>query len=120
MLEEKISSKKIYENPWIRLDEHDVIQPRGGKGIYSVVHFQNLAIAVLPLDNDYNTWIVGQWRYPVNEYSWEIPEGGGNMNEQQLPTIVSDYVDYFKLKTGVPLNLVRKSTSPLMKLISIR
>lgn len=75
-----LASKKIYENPWVRIDEHDVVQPKGGKGIYSVVHFQNLAIAVLPLDENYNTWIVGQWRFPVDEFSWEIPEGGGDPN----------------------------------------
>ena len=77
-------SKKIYENPWIRVDEHDVIQPKGAKGIYSVVHFQNLAIAILPLDENHNTWIVGQWRFPVNEYSWEIIEGGGDINTDPI------------------------------------
>jgi len=42
-----------------------------------VVHFKNLAIGILAIDEDHNIWLVGQFRYPVNEYSWEIPEGGG-------------------------------------------
>jgi ADP-ribose pyrophosphatase len=66
-----------FETPWIKVVKHDVINPAGNPGLYGVVNFQNLAIGVLPLDKDYNTWLVGQWRYPLNEYHWEIPEGGG-------------------------------------------
>lgn len=72
-----LSEKTVYENPWIRLTEHDVINPGGGKGIYGKVHFKNLAIGILPIDNQGNTWLVGQYRYPLKQYSWEIPEGGG-------------------------------------------
>jgi 8-oxo-dGTP pyrophosphatase MutT (NUDIX family) len=70
--------KKIYENPWISLTEYDVINPSGGKGIYGKVHFKGLAIGVLPLDEQLNTWLVGQYRFTLNQYSWEIPEGGGD------------------------------------------
>jgi ADP-ribose pyrophosphatase len=72
-----LTSDEVYESPWLRITKHDVINPAGNKGIYSVVHFKNLAIGILPLDEEYNTWIVGQYRYPINQYSWEIPEGGG-------------------------------------------
>jgi len=48
------------------------------------VHFKNLAIGILPLDEDYNTWLVGQYRYPIKAYSWEIPEGGGPFHEAPL------------------------------------
>ncbi len=72
-----ISSKYIYENPWIQLTEYQVINPNGGQGIYGVVSFKNIAIGIIPLDDESNTWIVGQYRFPLNEYSWEIPEGGG-------------------------------------------
>lgn len=72
-----LSSEKIYENPWISLTEHQVINPGGGNGIYGEVHFKNLAIGIIPLDEEYNTWLVGQYRYPLKQYSWEIPEGGG-------------------------------------------
>lgn len=71
------SSEKVYESPWIKVTKHDVLNPANKPGTYSVVHFKGLAIGVLALDNELNTWLVGQWRYPVNEYSWEIPEGGG-------------------------------------------
>ena len=81
-----LKSEEIYDNPWIKLTKHDVLNPAGNPGTYSVVHFKNLAIGVLPLDEKYNTWIVGQYRYPLEQYSWEIPEGGGNLN---LPPIES-------------------------------
>src|SRR6185436_8551440 len=70
------STKEHYDNPWVNVVEHQVINPIGNPGIYSVVHFKNLAICVLPLDEENNTWLVGQFRFPVNEYSWENPEGG--------------------------------------------
>ncbi|MFN8350445.1 MAG: NUDIX hydrolase [Flavobacteriales bacterium] len=66
-----------YETPWIAVSHHDIIDPSGRNGIYGVVHFKNLAIGIVPLDEEGNTWIVGQHRYPVDAYSWEIPEGGG-------------------------------------------
>jgi ADP-ribose pyrophosphatase len=81
-----LESRKIYENNWIGLTEHDVINPSGGKGIYGQVHFKNLAIGILPLDEEKNTWLVGQYRYPLNAYSWEIPEGGGPLH---LPALDS-------------------------------
>ena len=72
-----VSVQHIYENPWISLEEHQVINPAGGKGIYGKVHFKNKAIGIVPLDEKGNTWLVGQHRYTLNAYFWEIPEGGG-------------------------------------------
>jgi 8-oxo-dGTP pyrophosphatase MutT (NUDIX family) len=72
-----LGEKKIYENPWIKVTEFDVINPSGGKGIYGKVHFQNIATGALPLDEALNTYLVGQYRFTVDQYSWEIPEGGG-------------------------------------------
>ncbi len=71
------SNKTIYDNPWIKVTHREVVNPGGGDGIYGVVHFKNLAIGIVPLDADYNTWLVGQYRYTLDAYSWEIPEGGG-------------------------------------------
>lgn len=73
-------SEEIYDTPWIKLVRHEVIHPSGNPGVYSVTHFKNLAIGVLPLDEDNNTWLVGQYRFPLNKYSWEIPEGGGALD----------------------------------------
>jgi len=61
-----------------------VINPAGNQGIYGVVHFKNRAIAIVPLDEDLNTWIVGQYRYTLNTYEWEVPEGGCPEGEDPL------------------------------------
>ena len=73
------SSEVKYDNPWIKVVENKVINPAGNNGIYGVVHFKNLAIGIIPMDSQQNIWLVGQYRYPLNQYSWEIPEGGGNL-----------------------------------------
>lgn len=66
-----------YDNPWIKVDEHQVTTPSGTPGIYGVVHFKNIAIGIIPVDEEGYTWLVGQYRYPLGTYSWEIIEGGG-------------------------------------------
>ncbi len=71
-----LSEQEIYKNPWIALIEYKVINPSGGNGIYGKVHFRNVAVGALPLDEDLNTYLVGQYRFPLDQYSWEIPEGG--------------------------------------------
>ncbi len=68
--------KQLYTNSWITLTEYDVTNPGGGKGIYGKVHFKNIAVGVIVLDEDLNTYLVGQYRFPLHAYSWEIPEGG--------------------------------------------
>ncbi len=79
-----LNQKEIYENPWIQLTEFQVINPKGGEGIYGKVHYKHLAVGVIPLDENWNTWLVGQYRFPLGEYSWEIPEGGGRMDEDPV------------------------------------
>jgi len=74
-----LSQQALYDNKWIGLTEYQVINPGGGKGIYGKVHFKNLAIGILPLDTAGNIWLVGQYRFTLDQYSWEIPEGGGEM-----------------------------------------
>ena len=74
----------VYDNAWIRLTEFKVINPSGGHGIYGKVHYKHIAVGVIPMDADLNSWLVGQFRFPLNEYSWEIPEGGGKMDEDPL------------------------------------
>ena len=78
------SKKQIYDNPWITLEEHQVITPAGKEGIYGKVHFKNRAMAIVPIDQDGNTWLVGQYRYTLDEYSWEIPMGGGPIDQDLL------------------------------------
>jgi ADP-ribose pyrophosphatase len=78
------SSEIRYDNPWIQIQHNEVINPAGNPGIYGVVHFKNLAIGIIPLDENNNTWIVGQYRYATNSYSWEIPEGGGKLDTNPI------------------------------------
>jgi 8-oxo-dGTP pyrophosphatase MutT (NUDIX family) len=72
-----LASEVRYSNPWIEVTQHEVLNPAGGAGIYGTVHFKHLAIGIIPLDGEGHTWLVGQYRYPLQRYSWEIPEGGG-------------------------------------------
>jgi ADP-ribose pyrophosphatase len=79
-----LKSEVRYETPWIKVTQFDVLNPAGKPGIYGVVSFKNLAIGVIPLDDNKNTWLVGQWRFPLKQYSWEIPEGGGPHDDDPL------------------------------------
>ena len=92
-----LSSELVHESPWIGITRHDVLNPAGKPGTYSVVHFKNLAIGVLVLDEELNTWIVGQYRYPIKQYSWEIPEGGGDPNVDPLDSAKRE----LKEETGI-------------------
>jgi 8-oxo-dGTP pyrophosphatase MutT (NUDIX family) len=71
-----IGNKLVYDNPWISLSEYDVITPAGNPGIYGKVHFKNIAVGVIAIDANNDTYLIGQYRFPLDLYSWEIPEGG--------------------------------------------
>ena len=73
----KLATTHHYDNPWISVTEDQVINPAGNKGIYGIVHFKNLAIGIVPMDQEGNIYMVGQYRYVSGSYSLEIPEGGG-------------------------------------------
>jgi len=103
-----IKEKKIYNNPWIDVIEYDVINPGGGNGIYGKVHFKNIAIGILPLDENLNTYLVGQYRFALGQYSWEIPEGGGPFDTDPLESAKRE----LKEETG----LVAKDWSQLIEL----
>lgn len=79
-----LSTRTVYDNPWISVAESQIINPGGGSGIYGVVHFKNRAIGIVPVDEQGYTWLVGQYRYALNEYTWEIPEGGGPLDIDAL------------------------------------
>jgi 8-oxo-dGTP pyrophosphatase MutT (NUDIX family) len=76
-----LASKQVYDNPWIAVREDKVIRPDGEPGIYGVVHFKNIAVGILPIEGDH-IYLVGQYRYPLEQYSWEIPEGGCPIGEE--------------------------------------
>ena len=79
-----LATETIYENPWIRLEEHQVINPSGGKSLYGKVCFKNRAVAVIAVDDRDYVYLVGQQRYTLNAYSWELPMGGAEANEEPL------------------------------------
>jgi ADP-ribose pyrophosphatase len=78
-----VSSRQVYDNSWISVREDQVIRPDGESGIYGVVHYKNIAVGVLPVEDDH-VYLVGQYRYPLGRYSWEIPEGGCPEGEEPL------------------------------------
>lgn len=102
-----LATQEIYDNPWISVREDKVINPSGGDGIYGVVHFKNRAIAILPVDQDNHTWLVGQYRYTLDEYSWELPMGGALVTENPL--------DGAKRELREETGLSAKSWTELMK-----
>lgn len=94
------SAEPVYDSPWIGLTKHDITNPNGHPGTYSVVHFKNLAIGVLVLDEDNNTWLVGQYRYPINQYTWEIPEGGGKLDVPPIDSAKRELLEETGITAG--------------------
>lgn len=94
------SKTTIYQNPWIKLEEHEVVIPSGKDGIYGKVIFKNKALAIVPVDENLNTWLVGQYRYTLEEYSWEIPMGGGLLELDILDSAKRE----LKEETGLTAN----------------
>ena len=100
--------KSIYENPWISVTEYDVINPGGNKGIYGKVHFRNTAVGIAALDEKMNIYLVGQYRFPLNAYSWEIPEGGSLVEDDPLENAKRELLE----ETG----LLARNWQPLLKM----
>jgi 8-oxo-dGTP pyrophosphatase MutT (NUDIX family) len=102
------SSETKYDNPWITVTEHQVINPSGNPGIYGEVHFKNIAIGIVALDNQDNIYMVNQFRFVLNQDSLEIPEGGGSLDIDPLLSAKRE----LKEETG----LVANSWEKLMEL----
>ncbi|MDR3510469.1 MAG: NUDIX hydrolase [Caulobacteraceae bacterium] len=79
-----VEAREVYDNPWISLTEYDAIAPTGRPALYGAVRFKNLALAILPLHDDGAVTLVGQHRFPIPGYSWELPEGGGPLGVDPL------------------------------------
>lgn len=79
-----LSSSQIYTNPWFSVREDQVIAPDGRSDIYHVVSAGRVAVGIVPLWEDGSITLVGQYRYPVQQYSWEIPEGGGDVGSEPV------------------------------------
>jgi 8-oxo-dGTP pyrophosphatase MutT (NUDIX family) len=81
------SRRTAYENAWLTVSHDDVTRPDGQPGVYGVVHFANLAAGVVVLDEHDRVLLVGQHRYPLDAWSWELPEGGVSPTEAPLDGI---------------------------------
>lgn len=106
-----LSEKEVYDNNWISVMHHEVLNPIGKPGIYGKVHFKNLAIGIIPLDEQNNTWIVGQFRYPIQQFSWEIPEGGGNLSVDPLESAKRELLEECGLEAADWQELLRMHLS---------
>jgi 8-oxo-dGTP pyrophosphatase MutT (NUDIX family) len=78
---ERRSRQVAYENPWIDVWHDEVRRPDGSEGVYGLVHFHTRAVGVVAVGEDGRLLLVGQHRYALDEYSWEIPEGGVEAGE---------------------------------------
>lgn len=103
----KIDSKQIYDNPWIRVVEDQIVKPNGEQGIYGKVLFKNFALGIIPLTDDLETWLVGQYRYMLDMYSWEIPMGGGSSEVDPLESAKRELKEETGLVAGQWRELLR-------------
>ena len=105
------SERQVYENPWIRVTEHQAVAPTGRPAIYGVVSFKNLAMAVLPLHDDGTVTLVGQHRFAHEGYSWEIPEGGAPRGEDPLAAAKRELAEETGLKAAEWREVLRAQLS---------
>jgi len=103
-----LESRTIYDNAWMTVFEDLVVTPGGGENHYGHVHFKTKAVAIIPLDDDGNTWIVGQDRYTLGEFSWEVPMGASEADEEPIDSARRE----LKEETG----LTASTLTPLMRL----
>lgn len=111
MVWKKLESRVVFDNPWITVFEDRVINPGGGRNDYGHVHFKNRAVAILPLDDAANTWLVGQDRYTLGEWSWELPMGGAPLEEDPLDAARRELKEETGLTAGRWRELMRLHTS---------
>jgi len=89
-----------FENDWFRIDRHRVIHPGGAAGVYSVIRVVRLAVGVLPIETDGRVHLVGQWRFPLGRYSWEMPEGGAEPGEAARACAARELAEETGLRAG--------------------
>ena len=107
----KLGSRVVYDNPWITVYEDHVVNPGGGENQYGHIHFKNKAIAIVPLDDQGNTWLVGQDRYTLGAYSWEVPMGGAASDEEPLDAAKRELKEETGLSAAKWTSVMRLHTS---------
>jgi len=107
----RLSSQVVYDNPWITVFDEQVINPAGGENQYGRVHFKSKAIAIVPIDEEGNTWLVGQDRYTTGKYSWEVPMGGSDHGEEPAVAAQRELKEETGLTAGALEPIMRLHTS---------
>ena len=107
----RLSSSRIYGNQWFAVREDRVVRPDGEVGTYSVVTASRVATGIVPLWPDGTVTLVGQYRYPLDEYSWEIPEGGGDLAAKPLDVAKRELSEETGITAGTWIYLGRVHTS---------
>jgi 8-oxo-dGTP pyrophosphatase MutT (NUDIX family) len=105
------SRRIAYENPWIVVYHDEVTRPDGEPGIYGVVHFRTRAVGVVALDEDDRILLVGQHRYTLDRYSWEIPEGGSPPEEDARAGAQRELAEETGYRGGAWRELIRFTES---------
>jgi 8-oxo-dGTP pyrophosphatase MutT (NUDIX family) len=100
-----------FENDWFRLDAHAVIHPGGAEGNYTVIRPRRHAVGVLPIEADGSVHLVGQWRFPLGRYSWEMPEGGAEPGEDALDCARRELEEETGLTAGTYLRVLEMDLS---------
>jgi 8-oxo-dGTP pyrophosphatase MutT (NUDIX family) len=106
-----LSTQLEFENPWFRVTTHATVAPDGSRPLYGKIHFKNVAVAVIPVDADGHTWLVGQWRFPLGEYSWEVPMGGSPLATPPLDSAHRELREETGLRAGRLTHILTLHTS---------
>ncbi|HEU4673883.1 MAG TPA: NUDIX hydrolase [Candidatus Limnocylindrales bacterium] len=107
----RLARRTVYENPWIRVHHDDVVRPDGLPGIYGVVEFRSVAVGIVALDERDRVLLVGQYRYTLDAYSWEIPEGGVPFDEPPLEGARRELAEETGYRAAEWRELLRLATS---------
>ena len=105
------SVTRPFENEWLVIDRYAVIHPGGAEGFYSVVRPRRIAVGVLPIEPDGMVHLVGQWRFPLGRYSWEMPEGGAEPGEPALDCARRELEEETGLTAGSFVEVLRLDLS---------
>lgn len=107
----RLSRRVAYENPWLTVYHDEVVRPDGEPGIYGVAHFRTRAIGVLPVRADGTILLVGQYRYTLDSYSWEMPEGGGDLDEAPIDAAKRELLEETGYTAGLWREIVQADLS---------
>ena len=71
----RISTKKVYENPWLSVREDSVIRPGGKQGIFGIITMK-AGVTVIAIDEENNVITTNEFAYAIDKHSLEVVSGG--------------------------------------------